>query len=363
MGLSNFRRKASIAIRKHLETRSMRFSADEISQFRFYQFKASTAEFFHARLGKTDIRVSDTPHFQLAAAYAGENPAEVLEAERYYEDYLKASWATVASPQLSKRLASFREHFELFKRGESASKPVVARLGSCPDHFIIDGNHRSAFAAALGYDIDVELWPSDLAFLRFSHVKEFYGAGNRNMPYRGLFLSAEEAIPGRRNDAIRRLAMIPPEALVGATVLDVASNVGMSSILSHSFGVAKSMGLEKSGQLVNIASRFAMFNGTYPHSRFLTFDLEVDNLPANATFDTAFFFSIYKHLRKPETLFRIARNHIKHQVVFEGHPGSTRDDYRPFFDSGIFQEVKKLGELPFSKFRADPPRALWICRK
>jgi hypothetical protein len=363
MGLEALWRKAIIWSRKAQQAQTQTFPASEIAQFRFYQFKASTAAFFYDRLAKTEIRVSDTPHYQLAKAFAGDSQQKTIEAARYYTDYLRASWGTDDDSVLERRVGAFRNHFEACRSEGNIKKPVLTRFGSGADYFVADGNHRTAIALALGRDIEVTLLSADLTFLRYSYMSEFYGTGRRNMPYQSLFLNREEVISGRRNDAIRRLEMIPFDVLRGARILDVASNVGMSSLLSISFGAASSLGLEISPKMVDVATRFSTFEGVYPHIQFRSFNIDDDRLAPEDKFDVAFMFSIFSHLQKPERLTDIARDNVIRYVVFEGHPGGQREDYAQFFDSGLFSSVSEIGALPESKFRHEPRRILWLCKK
>jgi hypothetical protein len=161
-----------------------------------------------------------------------------------------------------------------------------------------------------------------------------------------------------------RVDLIPVHVLAGRTVLDVASNIGMSSILAHARGASACRGLEVSSRMVDISTRFAMFEGAFPKVRYTTFNLDRDCL-INECYDTAFMFSIYAHLKKPQNLLEIARHNVKRFVVFEGHPGTSRVDYIPFLESGVFGRISELGLLPCSRL-VDLPRnkrPLWLCEK
>ncbi|MEJ6783837.1 methyltransferase domain-containing protein [Aminobacter sp. Piv2-1] len=363
MAFENLRRNLAVRLRRVRSAQTATFDKSAIGQFHFYQFKASTADFFFRRLQRTNVQVVDTPHFALASALATGDKAAIATASDYYLDYLKASWATDDKNRIERRLADFRSHFEAYRASNKSRPPILTRLEPNGSLFVVDGNHRTAFALALGRTIKAEIWPIDLAFLKYSHMKEYYGTGNRNLPYQSLFFNRQEIINGRRNDAIRRLQMIPSHVLNGSRILDVASNVGMSSLLARSLGAGSSLGLEISPAMVDVASRFAMFEGLHPTVEFRRFDVDNDTLPATETFDTAFMFSIYSHLRKPENLVRIARENVSRYVVFEAHPGHQKERYSSFFDSGLFRSVTELGVLPQSIFRQKPDRILWLCEK
>jgi SAM-dependent methyltransferase len=182
-------------------------------------------------------------------------------------------------------------------------------------------------------------------------------------PYQSIFLSRQIVVPGRRNDALERLQFLPPDFFRGRTVLDVASNFGMSALLARSLGAESCLGLELSPEMVDFGSRFAMFDGAYPHVRYEPFNIDTDSLPADARFDIAFMFSIHDHLEAPQRLVDIARDHVVGHVVFEGHPGAQRADYERFFDSGLFRSVTQIGTLPESVFKPERNRVLWLCEK
>lgn len=366
MSLAKLKRKLHIWLRKKKEVTTVTLQPQQIENLRFYQFKTTTTDFFFNRLGKTDIRVKDTPHYHLARALAGNDPAQIAEAEQYYRDYIAASWQTDDAEKIANRIREFREHFQLFKDGKlAASKPVLTQLGQSEDLFIVDGNHRTAFSAALQRPLEAEKWPFDLAFLRFSYSPRFYGSGHKNMPYQSVYLQFENVLRGRRDDAIARLKMLPPEVLQDATILDVASNFGMSSIIAKHLGAKNCFGIEYAPDIVNHANRFAMFNGVYPNVKFRAFDIDKDRLDQDFKATTAFMFSIHDHLKHPEKLTDIARDHVSRYVVFEGHPHGTREKYAAFFDSGLFKDIREIGRLTLSAedSRENADRILWVCEK
>lgn len=366
MSFAKRKRNFYIWFRKKTEVTHLPLEPQEIEKLRFYQFKATTAKFFYSRLNKTDIRVTDTPHYQLALALAENNPEKIAEAEQYYRDYIACSWQTNDNDKISKRIDEFREHFQLFRDKKiPQDAPVLSQLSQSGDLFVVDGNHRTSFSAALKRQLKCEKWPLDLAFLNFSYSSRFYGSGHRNMPYQSVYLHFENVLQGRRDDVIKRLKMIPAEALQGATILDVASNFGMSSIIAKHMGANSCLGIEQAPDIVDYANRFAMFNGVYPDVEFRAFDLDKDQLEQNFKATTAFMFSIHDHLKHPEKLIDIARDHVSKYVIFEGHPHGLRENYAAFFGSGLFKDIREIGRLSFSAHdeREAAGRILWICEK
>jgi hypothetical protein len=173
MSFAKRKRDLYIWFRRKTEVTHLTLEPQNIEKLRFYQFKATTAGFFYDRLKKTDIRVADTPHYQLAVALAENNPQKISEAEQYYRDYIACSWQTNDDAKISKRIDEFREHFQLFRdRKIFQPAPVLTQLGQSGDLFVVDGNHRTSFSAALQRPLKCEKWPLDLAFLHFFTVRE-----------------------------------------------------------------------------------------------------------------------------------------------------------------------------------------------
>ncbi|MBM4224836.1 MAG: methyltransferase domain-containing protein [Gammaproteobacteria bacterium] len=361
--LQKLTRKLAIMVRRSRESERRTLTSREAQEVNFYQFNRRTVGYFHARLGHTMVRVRDTPHFAFACALGGDKSVSAAEGESAYRDYLRASWQESAHEHIDERVAEFRDHFESWKRAGSSAHPILVNLPTDAAPYAIDGNHRLAFAAALGRPIEVEIWPPDLAFLRFSRIPGFYGTGNRNLPYQGVVLGGREVIPGRRSDIALRLSMVPSHVLSGRSVLDVASNVGMSSLIARSLGASSCRGLEISPGMVDLASRFAAFSGVHPEVTFTEFNIDTDNLTDGEVYDTAFMFSILAHLKRPDRLAEIARRHVRHFVVFEGHPSGTHRDYADFFAACGFSQVEELGRLDTSRFDGDRKRTLWLCSK
>ncbi len=363
--ITKIRWARELELRRSREAQLIALPPDGYSNLRFYQFKKATAEFFFQHIGRTDIKISDTPHYRLAQALIEGNASEIEAGKRFYDAYLAAASQTTDSApsepsveELKRELHNFREH------PHKAAPVVVTQILPGGEFFVVEGNHRIAIASALGQEIPVELWPFELAFMKFSPVIEYYGTRHNNRPYSNIYLHQKIAIPGRREDTIERLSMIPREVLNGAKVLDIASNFGMSSILAHSFGTASVLGLEISSSMVDFASRFSMLEGVYPDVQFRQFNVDKDFLGDEERFDVGFMFSIYAHLSKPQHLTRIAERNIGKYIVFESHPGHTYDTYKSFFNSGLFSSVEELGRLIRSVFKPEEKsRILWLCTK
>ncbi len=329
---------------------------------RFYQFKETTAKFFFERFGRTDIRVRDTPHYAFAKSLCSRSADG--EGEEYYREYLAASWgSTQDAERVNDRIREFEKHFEHCRNTNRVRRPTLTRMLNTEELFVVDGNHRTAMIAALNKATKVEILPPNVASLVFLSSSEFYGNGFRDMPYQSVFLNGEEIIRGRRDDALARLKMIPRHVIDRASIVDVASNIGMSSLFASRLGASNCLGLEISKKMVDLASRFAMFDGQYPSVRFKQFNIDQDELDEGARYDTAFMFSIHDHLAEPSRLVNIVDRNVKRWVVFEGHPNGKKSDYANFFDSGLFRTVEELGALPESIYNKSPNRVIWLCEK
>lgn len=350
-------RKLSFWIQRIRTVRRDRLTNPQVEMLRFFQFKSSTADYFTAKTGKTDIRITDTPHYELAKAFL--KGSGLAEAEKEYKKYLSVSWNSNDEEALQRRVDAFREHFRAANQGGSAKPAILCKIGS--DYYVVDGNHRSAIEAALQHGMSVEIWPASLAFSRYAKIDAFYGTGYKNIPYQSLFVDGEIIVPGRRVDTIERLRLIPTEAIQAQSILDIGCNVGMSSILARQMGAKNCLGLEYSPKITDIANRLAMFNGTYPATLFRPFDVDADVLDDQLQFDTAFLFSIYRHLKSPDRLCDLVQKHVTRHVVFEGHPRDTIEHYARFFESGLFARVQELGRLAYSAEVPERCRILWLC--
>jgi hypothetical protein len=85
--LNFFSRKAKVPA----DVEGVSFSAPDLRNLNFYQFKAGTAPFFFDRLGSTRVTIADTPHFKFASALLAGDKAAIATAEAFYHEYLSAS--------------------------------------------------------------------------------------------------------------------------------------------------------------------------------------------------------------------------------------------------------------------------------
>lgn len=362
MLIKRLNQKLKTFLRIRNEQESLRLEPAQLARLNFYQFKDSTSEFFFNRFHRSDIKISDTPHFQFASGIESGDQELESRGEAYYRDYLCASWGPKHESLFDKRVVQFRETLAYFKQYGIESPVILTRLPTDSQPYVADGNHRVSMALALNKKIDAYLWPADLVFLKFSKNKGFYGTNN-SMPYQTLTLNGVDVVQGRRSDLRSRLEMLPKDIIQNRSILDVACNVGMSLLFSRSIGASKCLGLELSQDMVDIAARFAMFSGERTAIQYRQFDIDNDHLEKNCVVDTAFMFSIHNHLKHPEQLLQIAECNVRKHVVFEGHPDTNLQDYSSFLNSGIFKRVTELGRLHTSRKKEDNSRILWLCEK
>lgn len=362
MLIKRLNQKLKMFLRIRQEQKLLRLEPAQLASFNFYQFKDSTCDFFFNRFQRTDIKISDTPHFHFASGIESGDPDLESRGEHYYREYLRASWGQKHESAFDERVAQFRKTLAYYKRYGIEAPVILTHLPTDSQPYVADGNHRVSIALALNKQVDAYLWPADLVFIKFSKNKGFYGTNN-SMPYQTLTLNGVDVVQGRRNDLRSRLGMLPKDIIQNRSVLDVACNVGMSLLFSRSIGASKCLGLELSQDMVDIAARFAMFSGERTAVQYRQFDIDNDRLEKNCVVDTAFMFSIYNHLKRPEQLLQIAERNVRNHVVFEGHPDTNLEDYSGFLKSGLFKRVTELVRLHTSRTKQDNSRILWLCEK
>jgi len=330
-----------------------------------YPLNKNTSEYYFDHYHITKVCIKHSPYYVFAKAIIDDcDDDEYGAAESFFRGYLRAVTPQLTDGAVDEHVKSFQQMLHSAQENEgSNTAAILTRLTSNGEFFIVDGIEQVSIAAALGLKSSFVLWPIDLAFMRYSPVAEFYGTSHNDRPYQSIYYKQKIIIPGRREDTIERLKLIPSDILTGARIVDVASNFGMSSILAYSLGAKSVLGLEISSDMVDIASRFAMHEGAFPNVQFRQFNIDHDNLSPNSKFDIGFMFSIWSHLAQPEKLIHIAKHHVEKYVVFEAHPGGQYGDYKQFFESGLFTSVDEIGCLSRSVFIPEKNRTLWLCKR
>lgn len=355
-----FRKLSRMQTMKEIPTQTL--IPAEIEKVLFYQIKPETLVFFR------DIRISgvptvaDTPHYKFARSILENGRQAASGEEELYRNYLQASWAGT-NGDIEDRINKFVNHLETFVSSQSTSAPLLTTFLGENDLYAIDGNHRLAFSLAAKRNLDVKIAPFYKALKIFNPMKEYYGQGNKGKPYQSIYFDKRMVVTGRRVDLIERLNLIPSEAINGKSVLDIASNFGMSSIIANIHGAKKCTGIERSEELVNFSNKMSILHEREKSVHFLKHDIDHPEKPISDIYDTAFAFSIYSHLKNKNNLFEIIEKNIRKFVIFETHPNAKIEDYPELFESNKFKSCELLGNLNYSYDRPEKCRGLYILTK
>jgi hypothetical protein len=302
----------------------------------FGQQHVETQDFFAEHVGNSHtVGIADFPHTRL-----------IQGDESSYLDYLEVSWRYYKpeANTLADRLRRVEEMSVLFadiQRSWRINKPV--RLYQRPDnrYVILDGNHRSAIAYVLGIDLPAIVVPAHQALREIVELpSRFFGAGNRDMPYQSLYLDSKTLVEGRRADLLGRIRKVEPEDLVGATVLDMGSNIGSNCYLAVEHGAKSTLGLELSPELATSAIRLNSFYAR--ECRFQAHDLTKPFLPEQK-FDLVFCLSVLGHLPNTEGVVETIRACTGKVLYLECHSGQSREDHDYLLNSDNFSSVDLVG--------------------
>ena len=341
--------------------------ADEAKNFLFFQFMAGNSKFFFEKHHKCDIKIIDTPHYKVAKNHNADQIQKTNSKNEYIE-YLRNSWTSyglkTSQEKMEEKYLHFSNLISKIQKNKEISEPIIiTKIPGFHNYHLVDGNHRCSIGIALQIKIPIRVLDFITVFDKFMDIKEFYGTGNKNMPYHSIYLNNKIIRQGRRDDIYDRINLLPDNILNGKKILDVGSNIGMNSIAAFKNNAKEVVGLEISQQMVNYATRFAMLDGVYPGTQFRRFDINEDILPTHEKYDLAFMLSIHHHLKDYRTLTRIANDNVLEGIIFEGHPNTEKIDYEQFFKSIQFSTIEELGKLGTSVFNRSPSRPLWLLRK
>lgn len=350
-------------IRRLLESRTRIIGPEDARAMRFYQFKPSTAEFFYRHLGRTDITIGDTPHFHLAAALARQS--NIAEAESFYTAYLAASWGRERADEFPSRLEAFTAHFKAFQANIKMPLPALTYFSRSMAAFALDGNHRLSFASALGRPIKCEVLPPDLAILLYSRAKDFFNRRYKARPYEGIYFNGAAIIESREHNAPDQFKIIPSNVIREKTILDVGCNFGMNSFLARSAGATSCLGLERSPGLVDLATRFSMFQDTYPSVVFKQCNIGDSSSLPTIGYDTAFVRIKRRNREEIDQLLTVVRKNVKGFVILESEVSAREEQRSSFFQSGLFKSVRELGRTDRSGFksRKSDSNSLWLLER
>lgn len=320
--------------------RATKIPNSEIGDLLFGQQHVTTVAYFEDRVGSSHtVPISKSPH---AAFAAGSDIGSMAQ----YDEYLRCSWeyydtrdntADARQEQLE-RFADFRARVE----GGLPIEPV--RIYERPDgrRVILDGNHRSSIALALGLDLPAVLVPADRALAEIvANPNEFYGSERGQLPYQTISRDGKVIVPGRRPDLMRRMEMIGQHGdLRGASVLELGCNIGSNCYLAVEGGAESALGLELSPRITTAAIRLNNFFAR--PCRFEVHDL-TDVYASDMRYDVVFCFSVVAHLPSTAAIVETIRSCTDRVLYFEGHSRSDRNDYSYILNDRMFSEVDLVG--------------------
>ena len=334
------RRRASHRVHRAaatLRTRTVR--GEELGALLFGQQHLGSREFFEAVLGQAHtVPLSAFPHVAFLRDPDG--------GRAEFDDYLDQSWS-YRRPKKNTRKARrrhmqrFLERKELVERGERAEEPALVYRRRDGRYVLVDGNHRAAIAYVLGQPLRLRVlstrqWLSETVLLSGA----FFGSGHRNMPYQSLFDRDRELVRGRRRDTVERIARIDRDDLVGRRVLDLGCNIGATVFAAADRGAAHVTGLEVDPRIVVSATRLNSYFGA--DVDFRVHDLDEPYHPT-APVDTLLCFSVAAHVRTLAGLEETIRAAAPRVMYFEGHAGTTADDYPTLLRADWFPRIDLLG--------------------
>jgi len=279
----------------------------------FGQQHIGTIDFF----GKNyhTIKIDDFPHYKYLHGNID-----------IYRKYLHNTWKYTDKSErnitIENKINSFRALFyDVDKNGIKEKIKIVKRFDG--KDIICGGNHRSAIGCFLNIPI-----PFNRINI-FDRIKELiqiegkFGLRGTTKPYHSIYkyVSNEfvEIIQGRRRDLLERINLIDKEDIVNKNILDIGCNIGTSSFLAAFLGAKKVVGIDNNVDILNAAIRLNTLFALPCYFKILNLNLN-KNFKINK-YNTAFIFSVDKHIKNHDNLVKIIKNNIK-IVYFETHENS-----------------------------------------
>lgn len=239
-----------------------------------------------------------------------------------YRKYLEYSWKSL-HPNVNKRNIKIDEKLSKYKKlvSEITSNGQTNKIeifqGIDNKWMIHHGNHRASICYY--YGIEPKFIKYDLVEYLTIHSKNdelHYGSAHRGMPYQSIFRNGELLVKGRRDDIIERMDLISSEDIVNKKIIDFGSNLGMSAIRSYELGAKEVVGWELSPELVDSAYKIAVALNC--PIKYYSKNLSIKN-EFTQKFDTAFCFSIHKHINNDINLAHNIHRSGANILYFESH--------------------------------------------
>ena len=343
-----------LRLRSALDARPLTIPHDKVASLRFFQFNERTAPFLSSLANAWPVCVRDTPHALFAAALA--SGARDSTGEQLYADYLRTSWENRAEDRIVAKTLSFRAFFERSRLNEIKLRPVVlTRLVADGPLFVVDGNHRCALAYALGRDLEAEVLPFDLVVRLGLASSVFRSALLNPHTLEEVRIGGHIAIPGVY-DELEFLNLVPNRCIVGRRLLDLNAGFGARSVLARERGAAEVLGVEQRHRFADMATRWAMIQGGWPHVRFCSRFPDDFMREGSAGFDVVF----WKHACADMKLFAQGVQALA-PVGWKFLIAITASDFSPGACAGIRGfPPKRLGTLRARSRRAGKSLSVWL---
>ena len=331
----------------------------------FGQQHVGTQGFFKNLLGQAHtVPLCRFPHYEFLVKHA-----DHVTDNSMYGRYLDASWNYLYPDNntSNRRLERMNEFVRLYRDIESRKHlgpraiRVPARVCRRPDGklILIHGNHRASAALKTGVDLRVVFVDRSEHLRKVASVPaEFYGSARLDMPYQSLFHKETELLRGRRPDVLQRIKSVRPDDLQGKTVLELGCNIGSNCFLATQFGATHATGVDYSPRLISAAARLNSFMAA--PAFFCVYDLNVE-LADEQRADTVFCFSVVNHLKNTDGIVQTILKKTGSVLYFEGHAGTSRQDYDYLLRDEYFRTVELVGFMRDGIHTHKTTRPLWRC--
>jgi hypothetical protein len=269
--------------------------------------------------------MTQSPHYQFIHQVIR---GDTMSGGGSYQRYLTLSWGQ--EKPLKKTVAEQVQYFRNLAKSIQTQKELTTPVLLLPHpdgHMIVvDGNHRCSVAMALQLPIpyqSVSVKDYIEKCLRLTIGAKY---GLTNLPYQTIRFQGGVVMPGRRNDEERRLSLLDPSDFTGKRVLNLGSNIGITSFtVAQTFPSCHVVGYEYSPGLVSCALRL---RNLYPQCNV---DFQVVNLSQPGSvppFDTVLCFSVDAHLKKKTDVLPWFKKSGAKTIYIEGHENRTLADYQ-----------------------------------
>ncbi|MEM7461461.1 MAG: hypothetical protein AAF362_02135 [Pseudomonadota bacterium] len=348
--------RTNLKIEKHLRQNLIEIACSDLPELRFFQFRDHNAKIITRLAGKDDVKLADTPHFDLAVHLLQEQKNSGQDGADKYREYMDKDEAGK-----ERKTASARTYFELFREGKIKPKrAVLTRLAPDGPLYFVDGNHRAAFSLALKRDLPAAILPLDQIFRSFWSKQEAEFDNQRGIPEFTISLDGNILVSGARDDLEKRLAMIPPDVIAHKNILDIGNSFGMNPIALVNAGSPSVKGIVRSKAKSNWSNRFILLSGNFSNASVVTSDEANSTGLAESTFDTVFLAPGSDRLGFYEEF--VAKGNYR-SLIIECQPNSGLQEYENILAGLKFRKRDQLGMLSTSATNKTPTRELWLLER